>query len=211
MLPTEAVAIAVDVHVPPVTLSDRLTVSPAHTVGIPEIIPASGDGLTVIVRLAVAAPQELITIYSTVSTPGAMPEITPPDTVAFPFIVLHRPPAAVSDTIIVAPVQTVDIPDIIPAIGKGLTVTGCDAIAVPHEFVTVYLIVSRPAATPVTTPPETVAWELLDHTPPVAASVKSISDPTHTVVTPPTVPASGSGLIVTTAVAVAVWVPLVTV
>ena len=51
-------------------------------------------------------------------------------------------------------------------------------------------MITVPAATPVTTPPETVAFELLAlHTPPPVASVRVIWAPVFTLDTPAIVPA----------------------
>ena len=86
-----------------------------------------------------------------------------------------------------------------------------EATAVPQTFVTVYLIVSVPAAAPVTTPADTLAVLLLLHAPPVDASVKVIVEPTHTLESPVIVPASGNGLMVISFVVVAVPHILVTV
>lgn len=78
-----------------------------------------------------------------------------------------------------------------PALGNGFTVTGCVATAEPQLAVTVYIIVSTPADTPVTMLPLTVAIEvlLLLHVPPGAMSVKAMAEPTHTVLAPVIVPA----------------------
>ena len=44
---TVAIAPLLELHVPPVTVSDKLIVFPAQTVVGPLIVPASGAGLTV--------------------------------------------------------------------------------------------------------------------------------------------------------------------
>ena len=72
-------------------------------------------------------------------------------------------------------------------------------------------MVSVPAATPETIPTNTVAVALLLlHKPPVAASVKVVVEPAHTVDVPVIVPASGCGLTVIIFVAVTVPQVLVT-
>ena len=70
-----------------------------------------------------------------------------------------------------------------------------------------------PVDTPVTTPvPVTVAFALPAlHTPPVAASVKLMVEPPHTVVGPLIVPALGAGLTVMSTEALPVPQALVTV
>jgi hypothetical protein len=56
---------------------------------------------------------------------------------------------------------------------------------VPHTLVTVYLMVSMPGVTPVTNPPDTVAFELLAlQVPPVVASVSMVKVPAHTLEAP---------------------------
>ena len=49
---------------------------------------------------------------------------------------LHVPPETLSDSGVVEPAQTVVVPDILPAVGKGLTVTDDVALAVPQLLVT---------------------------------------------------------------------------
>ena len=51
-------------------------------------------------------------------------------------LLLQDPPETVSDSEMEEPVQTVDEPDIVPAVGSGSTVTVADPTAVPHELVT---------------------------------------------------------------------------
>ena len=71
------------------------------------------------------------------------------------------------------PVHIDPAPFMVPGLATGLTVTRCEAVAVPQplEEVTVYMIVLLPGATPVTTPVagSTVATPVvvLDHTPPL--------------------------------------------
>ena len=66
-------------------------------------------------------------------------------------------------------------------------------------------MVSAPAVTPVTTPPETVALILLLlHVPPVTPSVKVIAEPAHTLDAPVILPAFGVGFTVMVLVTVAV-------
>ena len=65
-----------------------------------------------------------------------------------------------------------------------LQVTGFIALYVPHVLTTEYFIVSDPVLTPVTIPvvAPTLAMDVfvLDHVPPVVASVKVSGEPTHT-------------------------------
>ena len=50
---------------------------------------------------------------------------------------LHVPPETLSDSGVVEPAQTVVVPEILPAIGNGFTVTVAVALAVPQLLVTV--------------------------------------------------------------------------
>src|SRR5882757_8267309 len=92
----------------------------------------------------------------------------------------------------VAPTHTDDGPLSVPAFTAAFTVIAFVALATLHP-VTVYVIVTLPAATPVTTPLLlTVALPvlLLLHTPPdVPLLLSVIVDPVHTDVEPFNVPA----------------------
>ena len=132
-----------------------------------------------------------------VSVPAKTPVTTPLETVAFALAVLHVPPLAASLRVILAPTQTLVAPVIVPATGNGLTVITCVATAVPQLLVTVYCMLSVPVATPVTTPPETVAFAFVVlHTPPLEASLNRMFAPTQTLATPVIIPAFGSGFTV---------------
>ena len=65
-----------------------------------------------------------------------------------------------------------------------------------------------PAATPVTTPPDTVATEAFEevHEPPDVASVKVVLEPVHTV-NVPAIAAGAAGTVPTVTAAVAVELP----
>jgi hypothetical protein len=102
---------------------------------------------------------------------------------------------------IVAPTQTLDAPVIGSAFGAALTVMVFVVDTVPHELVTLYMMVSIPPVTPVTMPPATVAEALLLlHVPPATASVRVIVEPMHTLEGPVILPAF-DGLTVTVRVA----------
>ena len=148
--------------------------------------------------------------------PGAIPVTTPvASTVAMSVApLLHTPPLAPAVNMVTDPAQTLATPGTAPAYGSGLTVTTVLAFATPQPLVTVYNMFAMPCAIPVTTPEAftvAIAVASLLHTPPVAPAVKVITDPTQTVAAPGIAPALGSGLIVTTAVALATPQPLVTV
>ena len=81
---------------------------------------------------------------------------------------------------------------------NGLTVIIFTAVSEPHELVTIYLIVSIPGDTPVTTPPTPIVALLIAtllHVPPPEL-VKVIIVPTHTDDKPDMIPATGKGLTV---------------
>jgi hypothetical protein len=73
-----------------------------------------------------------------VTVPADAPPTIPPDVmVALVMLALDQTPGetdAVRD--IVAPSHTIPVPDIVPASGRGFTVTVTDATAVPQPFVT---------------------------------------------------------------------------
>jgi len=92
-----------------------------------------------------------------------------------------------------------------------VTFTSLVAYAVPHGPVTAYEIVTVPALTPVTMPPETVAQVLLAlHVPPAVASVSVMVAPATTV-DGPVIGLTVVVLIVTVFVAAALPQPFVTV
>lgn len=132
--------VAFDVpHVPPAIDADSAIVSPWQTESGPVMLPASARGCTVIATVVVAAPQELVTVYDIKPVPRDIPVITPvDDTVATEVEPLfHVPPAVDAPSVSVRPRHTSEPPVIEAATGSGLTVTGWDAVAVPHTVVTV--------------------------------------------------------------------------
>jgi hypothetical protein len=134
-----------------------------------------------------------------VSVPEVTPATTPPDTVAWPLLLLHMPPVAALTSVMNVPVHTVDAPTIAPASGTGLTLMVVVAAAVPQLLLTVYAITALPVPRPDTTPvaeTEATAGLADDHTPPGAASVSVMVDPVQTLVGPEMLPAAGSGLTV---------------
>jgi hypothetical protein len=62
VLPTVATPVAVLLHAPPVAASVKPVVEPAHTIAVPVMLPADGNGLTVTVVVAAAVPQPLVTV-----------------------------------------------------------------------------------------------------------------------------------------------------
>lgn len=85
-------------------------------------------------------PQLLVLVNVIIAAPEATPVTAPVDelTVAVELLLLvQTPPEAVSVSDIELLTQTLDGPEIAEAIGTLLTLTVYNALAVPHEFVTV--------------------------------------------------------------------------
>ena len=140
-----------------------------------------------------------------VAEPAATPVTSPviEFTVAAAVLLLLQlpPPVPLLANMAVAPAHNAEAPLTVPALGRFPTVTRADAVTVPHEEVTVYLMVELPAESPVTTPVVefTVAAAVLVllQVPPVPSLDKVVVDPVHRNVVPLMVPAFGSGLTVT--------------
>jgi hypothetical protein len=118
-------------QVPPAAASVSDVVDPAHTVAVPVIVPAFGNGSTVTVAVAAAVPQPLVTVYDIVVVPPERP-LTTPNVLTVPtamFVELHTPPVIPSARPIVVPAHTVpDAGVIIPAFAAALTVTTVVAV-----------------------------------------------------------------------------------
>ena len=107
---------------PPVMVSVKLMVAPTQTVARPEMLPATGSGLMVIVLVDVAVPQLLVTEYWITAEPEVKPEQTPvrEPMEAVPVEALdHSPPAEVLVNAIDEPTHTILSPEIEPASGAG--------------------------------------------------------------------------------------------
>ena len=74
-----------------------------------------------------------------VAVPAATPVTVPvlPTVVTVVAVLLHAPPVVASLNPVVDPAQTIAVPVIVPADGKGLTLTTLIAAAVPQPLVTV--------------------------------------------------------------------------
>ena len=62
VLPTVATVVTVLLQAPPVVASLNPVVEPAQTVAAPVMAPADGNGFTVIIDVAAAVPQPLVTV-----------------------------------------------------------------------------------------------------------------------------------------------------
>jgi hypothetical protein len=56
-----ATAVLLLLQPPPLMLAVRLVVAASHTVAVPLMVPAAGAGFTVILLVAIAVPQLLVT------------------------------------------------------------------------------------------------------------------------------------------------------
>jgi hypothetical protein len=126
-------------QVPPTAGSVSVDIAPVQT-EIDEglITPDAGEALMVIAVVEVAVPQPVVDVYVIVAEPALTPVTTPEaSTVATAvLLLLHVPPEAVLDNVEVVPEQKVVVPEIEPASGATLTVTGDDTVAVPQMLLT---------------------------------------------------------------------------
>jgi len=135
-----------------------------------------------------------------IEVPAATPVTTPPETVATEgeAEVQGLEVAAVPDpvNVVVAPIQADAVPEMV---GSALIVTVC---VEEHPLLSVYVMTDVPAATPETTPDETVATEVVAEV--QGLEVAAVPDPVNVVVAPiqaDAVPEMvGSALIVTVCV-----------
>ena len=181
-----------DDHVPPVFVSVSVVLLPTVVASVPEIVPAVGTVIIFTICLAVSEPQVFILLYLMVSIPSTEPVIVADDPVevkvASVLDALHVPPVESAISVMGEPKQTDVGPLMVPAYTSALTFTVFLATADPQVLVTVYLIVSVPAVTPVTTPSVLVALPVpaVDvHIPPRVLSVNVIVAPGQTLPTPP--------------------------
>src|ERR1043166_8504132 len=121
--------------------------------------------------------------------PATIPD-TDPTAATVILLLLQVPPDVPSVSVTVEPAQTLPGPDI--ATGLGLTVTVIEVGQMPPVA---YVMVTVPAATPVTTPDDeptvAIAVLVLVHRPPVTASDNAVVRPTQTEVVPVMGPGNG--------------------
>jgi hypothetical protein len=119
-------AFALD-QVPTLVVEVSVEVKPTQTAVVPEIVPATGAAVTVTVLVAVALGQPLApaTVYVMVAVPGAIPVTTPEEfTEAMEAAVLVQvPPVTVEVKVVVLPTQIDCVPERVPALAFGVTVT----------------------------------------------------------------------------------------
>jgi len=132
--PTVAIAVLPLLQTPPVTDSIKEMAAPAHTDEAPVMVPETGGGLTVIIRLVLAVPHPLVTVYVIAAVPRATP-VTIPDTptvATAALLLLHTPPPTESLKGILTPGHTVVAPVMVPADGAAFTVTTASADVISH-------------------------------------------------------------------------------
>ena len=108
-MPTEAIAGAVLLHVPPTVTSEKAVDVPVQIEEAPEIAATDGTVFTVTAYVAVAVPHVPANVYVMVAVPAATP-VTTPVLLTLAIIVLdddHAPPKVTSDSVMLAPVHTV--------------------------------------------------------------------------------------------------------
>jgi hypothetical protein len=187
--PTVAMVVLLEDHVPPVTISLKVTEDKLHTTAGP-VIGSSESTVT----STVAIQPVLVTTKVVIAVPALMPVITPVEepivaTVVVPLT--HVPPPVASVTVIVLPTQTVVLPAMVS--GSAFTVS---VLVMIQPVGKVYVIMAVPGVPPVAIEPpmETTPILLLLHVPPPVASVSVTDKPVQMPRGPPI--AAGNGLTV---------------
>ena len=116
-------------HVPPVSVSPRVSVAPWHSAPAPVI--ADGKGFTVTVAVLEHPVDVCVKLISEVPPVVETPETSPPDVMVAMegLILVHVPGVEASVNVVVAPLHTPNRPPI--AAGKAFTVTVW--VAVPEQ------------------------------------------------------------------------------
>jgi len=171
---TEVVAEVQGLEVAAVPDPVNVVVAPIHADVVPEMV-----GSALIVTVCVEE-HPLLSVYVMTDVPAATPVTTPDETVATEVVaeVQGLEVAAVPDpvNVVVAPIQADAVPEMV---GSALMVTVCVA---EQPLLSVYVITEVPAATPETTPDETVATEVVAEV--QGLEVAAVPDPVNVVVAP---------------------------
>lgn len=136
---TLAIAVLLLLHTPPVAVSDKVMEEPWQTTVGPDIGLTAAAGFIVMILVATAVPQLLVTLYFMVSVPVVSP-VTVPVVFTVAIVVntlLHVPPLVASVRVMVEPTHTAAAPAILPALAAAVTTTFCDTVKVPQGLVTV--------------------------------------------------------------------------
>ena len=126
-------------QVPPVTVVESVVEVPVHIDDVPEMLPALGNGLIVMLLVATAVEQDVATVYEITTLPDATPVTRPvASTVAIEELAEdHIPLVPVVVKLEVLPAQIGEVPEIVPASGLLITVTSLVAATVPQLLLTV--------------------------------------------------------------------------
>jgi hypothetical protein len=180
---TDATAVLLLLHEPPLTASVRVIVDPGHTVAGPLMVPAEAPEVTVTV--VVTAPHD--SMYVIIVVPEVIPDTTPlpePMVATEVLLLLQVPPDTLLLSVLVVPVHTV----VVPVIGDAVfTVMPAKVALTPQILEAAYAMTAVPPDTPVAIPEELmVAMEtsLLNQKPPGVASLREVVVPTQTTVEP---------------------------
>lgn len=197
--PIEAIAVALEVQVPPPELLPNVVVAPTHTFGEPVITPGASITVSTPVVVHPVAVNVNVMVDVPTATPPAVP-VAPPIVATAGELLTHVPAPDGSVNVALEFIHNEPSPAI--AAGTGFTVSTL-VIVQPVE-VSVNVIVVVPATTPPTVPVAppivAVAGVLLSQVPTPDASVRLAVVPGHTDSTPPI--AAGDGFTVSTFVVV---------
>jgi hypothetical protein len=216
---TVATPVLTLVQTPLAVASDNCVVLATQMVVPPVIATITGNGFTVTVVATLSTqPLPFVTVYRMIDVPALIPLTKPVAfTVATPVLTLVQTPLAVASANCVVLATQIVVPPVIAAItGNAFTVTVVATLSIqPLPFVTVYLMMLVPAATPVTKPLAfTVANPVLTlvHTPLAVASDNCVVLATQTLVVPVIAAITGNGFTVTVVATLSIQpLPLVTV
>ena len=181
LMPAEAIAVLLLVHVPPFTASLNVASEPAQTFDGPEIV--DGGGTTVSV---VAAAQPVLSVNVILVVPAVSPDTMPVDDVIVATVLLllvHVPGAEASLSVVPAAVHIIGRPVI--AAGNGLITTPSNAM---QPLLRVYVIIAVPAPVPVKIPVDpipAIAVLLLLQVPEGVASESVVVAPWQIIAVPP--------------------------
>ena len=136
-----------------------MSVLPTQRFWLPDRVPAEGGAVTVTVRVAVTFEHPPVpwTVYVMVAVPVETP-VTSPDAESTEATErsfdTQVPPGDEDVNMVILPIQTICVPDRVPAEGGVVTVTIRVDVAFGQPPVpwTVYVMVDIPAAIPVTRP-----------------------------------------------------------
>jgi hypothetical protein len=199
---TEAMALLLLLHIPPVVALLNEVVFEGQTVAVPVIVPAFGNSFTVMVVSVADVPQLFSSVYIMVAVPAVRPATVPfvPIVATAVLLLVQVPPLVALASVFVALGHTVIVPVIALTFGTVLTVAVVFVVAVPQVLVVVYVIEAVPVAMAVISPSASMvatAVLLLVHVPSSPDDVSVAASSSQSTVVPEIVPATGNGSIST--------------